>query len=88
VLAGQGVSQLISDNQYKYIPYHKLFTRTEIIDVLDYGHFEAYANRDSLGYRSIYGIEGIPTILRGTLRRPGYCRAWNLLVQLGMTVVE
>ena len=85
VLAGQGVSQLISDNQYKYIPYHKLFTRTEIIDVLDYGHFEAYANRDSLGYRSIYGIEGIPTILRGTLRRPGYCRAWNLLVQLGMT---
>ena len=85
VLAGQGISKFISDNQYKYVPYHKLFTRTEIIDVLDYGHFEAYANRDSLSYRSIYGIEGIPTILRGTLRRPGYCRAWNLLVQLGMT---
>lgn len=85
VLAGQGVSQFISGGQYKYVPYHKLFTRTEIIEVLDYGHFEAYANRDSLGYRSIYGIEGIPTILRGTLRRPGYCRAWNLLVQLGMT---
>lgn len=85
VLAGQGVSQFKSDEQYKYIPYHKLFTRTEELEVLDYGNFEAYANRDSLSYRSIYGIEGIPTILRGTLRRPGYCRAWNLLVQLGMT---
>ena len=44
-----------------------------------------YPNRDSLGYRETYGLEGIPTLLRGTLRRPGYSEAWNIFVQLGAT---
>ncbi|CAE7681660.1 ydfG [Symbiodinium microadriaticum] len=26
-----------------------------------------------------------PTLYRGTLRRPGFCRAWNIFVQLGAT---
>ena len=30
-------------------------------------------------------MANIPTIFRGTLRRPGYCEAWNVFVQLGMT---
>ena len=86
VLAGQGgAAKFIQAGQYKYIPYHKLFRRTEIIEVDNYGRFEGYANRDSLKYRDIYGLDNIPTIYRGTLRRVGFCRAWDLLVQLGMT---
>lgn len=86
VLAGQGTAvKFIQENQYKYIPYHKLFRRTEIIDIDEYGKFEGYANRDSLKYRELYGLEGIPTIYRGTLRRPGFSRAWDIFVQLGMT---
>ena len=50
-----------------------------------YGDFEGYANRDSLSYRAPYGLDDIPTILRGTLRRPGYCAAWHALVRLGLT---
>ena len=53
--------------------------------MLDYGEFEVYPNRDSLKYRGIYGLQNIPTIFRGTLRRPGFCQAWNVFVQLGMT---
>ena len=70
---------------YKYIPYHKLFRRTELIDIDDYGKFEGIANRDSLKYQSVYGLEDIKTLYRGTLRRPGYCRAWDAFVQIGAT---
>ena len=85
VLAGQGTAQYIKQGKYKYIPYTKLFERTEVMEVLDAGEFEGYANRDSLGYRSAYGLEDIPTLFRGTLRRKGYCKAWNMFVQLGIT---
>lgn len=86
VLAGQGQAvKFIQEGQYKYIPYHKLFRRTEIIEIEGYGRFEGYANRDSLHYRSIYKLDDIPTIYRGTLRRVGFCRAWDVFVQLGAT---
>lgn len=86
VLAGQGgAAKFIQEGQYKYIPYHKLFRRTEILHVEDFGKFEGLANRDSLNYRSIYGLDDILTLYRGTIRRVGFSRAWNVFVQLGMT---
>ena len=86
VLAGQGgAAKFIQEGTYKYIPYHKLFRRTEFMEVEGFGRFEGYANRDSLKYRSIYGLEDILTLYRGTLRRVGFSKAWNMFVQLGMT---
>jgi saccharopine dehydrogenase (NAD+, L-glutamate forming) len=85
VVAGQGVSRFLHNNQLKFIPYHKLFERTELVEILDYGKFEIYPNRDSLKYREIYNLNGISTLFRGTIRRPGYSKAWNVFVQLGMT---
>lgn len=86
VLAGQGgAAKFIQEGTYKYIPYSKLFRRTEFLEVENYGRFEAYANRDSLKYRSIYGLDDALTVYRGTIRRVGYSRAWDILVQLGMT---
>jgi saccharopine dehydrogenase-like NADP-dependent oxidoreductase len=85
VLAGQGNSKYISEGIYKFVPYHQLFKRTEKVSFDNFGDFEGYANRDSLSYRKVYGLENIPTMLRGTLRREGFCRAWDFFVQLGMT---
>lgn len=85
VLAGQGTAQYIKQGKYKYIPYARLFERTEKMSILDAGEFEGYANRDSLSYRKAYGLENIPTLFRGTLRRKGFCKSWNMFVQLGMT---
>ncbi len=86
VLAGQGgAAKFIQEGTYKYIPYHKLFRRTEFLEVEGYGRFEGYANRDSLKYRSIYGLDDILTLYRGTIRKVGYSKAWNMFVQLGMT---
>lgn len=86
VLAGSGGAvKFVQEGQYKYIPYHQLFRRTEFIEIEGYGRFEGYANRDSLRYREVYGLDNIPTIYRGTLRKPGFCRAWDVFVKLGMT---
>ncbi len=86
VLAGQGgAAKFIQEGKYKYIPYQKLFRRTEVLSIPGAGKFEGYANRDSLKYREIYGLEDIETLFRGTIRRLGFSKSWDLLVQLGMT---
>ena len=85
VLAGQGTAQYLLQGKYKYIPYNRVFLNTEDVEVPGYGKFEAYANRDSLLYQKLYELEDIPTLLRGTLRYPGYSKAWNALVKLGWT---
>jgi saccharopine dehydrogenase-like NADP-dependent oxidoreductase len=86
VLAGQGgAAKFIQEDTYKYIPYNRLFRRTEFLDIEGYGRFEAYANRDSLKYQSVYGLDNVKTLYRGTMRRVGFSRAWNIFVILGMT---
>ncbi len=86
VTAGQGgTAKFLQEGTYKYIPYHRLFRRTEFLDIDGFGRFEAYANRDSLKYQSVYGLENVRTLYRGTMRRVGFSRAWNIFVILGMT---
>ena len=86
VVAGQGgAAKFLQENQFKYIPYNRLFWRTEFLDVDGYGRFEGYANRDSLKYQQVYGLDHVKTLYRGTMRRVGFSRAWNVFVQLGMT---
>ena len=86
VLAGQGgAAKFLQEGTFKYIPYNRLFRRTEFLEVDGYGRFEVYANRDSLKYQSAYGLDDAKTLYRGTMRRVGFSRAWNMFVQLGMT---
>ena len=86
VLAGQGgAAEFLQEGLYKYIPYNRLFRRTELIKIEGYGKFEVYANRNSLKYHDVYGFKDILTLYRGTIRRVGFSRAWNVFVQLGMT---
>jgi saccharopine dehydrogenase-like NADP-dependent oxidoreductase len=83
VMAGQSTAKYLQDGQYKFIPYQQLFQRITPVTVPGFGEYEGYANRDSLKYLDTYGLTGIKTMLRGTLRNKGYCSAWNILVQLG-----
>ena len=86
VTAGQGgAAKFLQEGTYKYIPYNRLFRRTEFLEIKNFGRFEVYANRDSLKYQSVYGLENIKTLYRGTMRRVGFSRAWNIFVMLGMT---
>jgi saccharopine dehydrogenase-like NADP-dependent oxidoreductase len=85
VLAGREGARFLHNGKFKYIPYHKVFSRHETIRVPDLGEFEVYGNRDSLTYRETYGLHDLETMFRGTIRRPGFCEAWDIFVQLGAT---
>jgi saccharopine dehydrogenase-like NADP-dependent oxidoreductase len=84
VLAGQATAAYLENGELKYIPPSRIFTQTETLEVRNYA-YEAYANRDSLGYIKPYGIESAHTVLRGTLRIKGFCESWNHLIRLGLT---
>jgi saccharopine dehydrogenase-like NADP-dependent oxidoreductase len=85
VLAGHEGARFLHNGKFKYIPYHKVFSRIETIHVPELGEFEVYGNRDSLTYRETYGLHDLETMFRGTIRRPGFCAAWDIFVQLGAT---
>lgn len=83
VMAGQATAKFLQEGQFKYTPYQQLFKRLTTVSVPGFGEYEGYANRDSLKYIETYGLQGIRNMLRGTLRNPGYCAAWDVLAQLG-----
>jgi saccharopine dehydrogenase-like NADP-dependent oxidoreductase len=85
ILAGQGTAQYLLDGELKFLPYNRLYSETNVIEMAGYGKFDAYANRDSIGYIDSYGLNNIKTMIRGTLRQHGYCKAWNVFVKLGLT---
>lgn len=89
ILAGQGgVAKYIRDGRVRYLPYHRLFKRTDKVHVPGYGDFIAYANRDSMKYQRSYELEDIETLYRATLRMPGFCKGWSVFVELGLTSTE
>lgn len=85
VVAGQGTAQYIEQGQLRFVPYHRTFEQIRSIQVPDMGPYEVYANRDSLSYMEKYGLADVKTLYRGTIRRVGFCSAWNALIKIGLT---
>lgn len=85
VTAGKGTAQYMLDGKPKYVPPQRIFLEAGTVEVDPVGQLEAYVNRDSLQYRQHYGLDEVPTIIRYTLRYPGFCCGWQALVQLGWT---
>ncbi len=84
VRAGEVGAQYMEEGRIKVLSHHHVFGRTWMVDVEGVGTLEAYPNRDSLVYRSIFGLEQVHTMIRGTLRYPGWSETWNQIVQLGL----
>lgn len=61
-----------------------LFKTRHQLHFPEVGMLESYPNRDSLGYQDLYGLEGIPTMFRGTLRYPGWSETMMRVVELGL----
>lgn len=85
VTAGKGISKFMDNGKIVEVGYQDVFSQTEKISVKGFGEFEGYPNRDSLSYLKTYQLSDLKTFIRGTLRRPGYCSAWNILVKMGYT---
>lgn len=81
--AGVG-AQFLRDGQLRMQPWHRVFDSTWPVEVPGIGTVDAYANRDSISYRSIHGLDSVRTLVRGTFRYPGFCQAWSLVVRLGL----
>ena len=85
IIAGEAGARFYQNDNLTSVPYHRVFTNPETIDIPGFLEFEAYPNRDSIIYRKKYGLDNIPTLVRATLRYPGYCAGWNQLIKLGLT---
>ncbi len=88
VIAGTNSARYLENGKEIDIPGEELFAHHWPVEVPGAGTFEAYPNRDSLGYIQLYRLKGVETMLRGTLRYPGWCDCWKALVDLGMLSLE
>ena len=84
VMAGESGAQYYKDKKIKIIPHHYVFLHSWPIEIDGLGMMEAYPNRDSLNYKSLYGFDKADTVIRGTLRYPGWSETWFQIVRLGL----
>jgi len=84
VMSGEAGAQYLIENQIKIVPWHHLFQHSWPVEVHGLGRMEAYPNRDSLSYKAIFHLEHVETMVRGTLRYPGWSETWHQIVRLGM----
>ena len=84
VMAGENGAQYLENGKIKIIPYHNVFQHTWSLQVPGIGLMEAYPNRDSLYYQEKYGFHDADTVIRGTIRYPGWCETWFHIVRLGL----
>jgi len=84
ILAGKNSAAYLEDGKEVRIEGRDLFGHYFLIDIEGAGRFEAYPNRNSLGYIDLYGLHGIRTMYRGTLRNPGWCDTWKTMVDIGL----
>ena len=82
--AGKNSARYRQDGKEVNVPGPELFTDRHTLPVDGIGELEAYPNRDALGYIELYGLEGIDTMYRGTLRYPGWCETLKAFVDLGL----
>ena len=85
VMAGEMGAQYMENGLNKLVSYGQIFNRTWQVDVDGIGRLEAYPNRDSLIYRKTFNLKYVDTMIRGTLRYPGWSETWLQIVKLGMT---
>jgi len=84
VLAGAAGAQYVEGGRIRIVPYPRVFESTWRVPVDGVGDLEAYPNRDSLSYREAFGLRDTPTMIRATLRWPGFCETWAQIVRIGL----
>jgi saccharopine dehydrogenase-like NADP-dependent oxidoreductase len=84
LVAATNAARYQKDGALVEIPGTELFSDPEIVEIPGAGVFEGYPNRDSLPYAEMYGLVGLRTMFRGTLRNLGHCASWYHWVKLGL----
>jgi saccharopine dehydrogenase-like NADP-dependent oxidoreductase len=84
VMSSEHGAQYMEDGKIKIVPFHHVFHHTWPVEVDGVGTLEAYPNRDSMSYMETFGLPHVRTMIRGTLRYPGWSETWARVVQLGL----
>lgn len=82
--AGRKPARWMEDGHAVDVPGGEIFTRAAPYDVPGLPRLEVYPNRDAIAYIATYGIEGVRTMFRGTLRYPGWCETLNAMAHAGL----
>ncbi len=82
--AGCNPALYLEDGALHDVPGPELFSHHWPVDVPGMQRFEGYPNRDSMQYVETYGLKHAQTMLRGTLRYPGWSDCLKLIVDLGL----
>lgn len=85
VLAGKAGAHYRDNGQEVNIPYEQLFNNEQLVSIPGLGTLAWYANRDSLSYTTLYGLENTRTFVRTTLRHPDFLYGWNNIIELKLT---
>lgn len=83
-MAGEAGACYLENGEFRLVPPHRIFESAWPVDVPGLGTMDGYANRDSLSYQEVHGLEHVQSLVRGTLRFPGYCHLWQQIVKLGL----
>lgn len=88
ITAGADGAQYLEGGQEKMVGYKDMFAPLEPIHVEGLGELAYYPNRDSLHYIQLYDVPEVQDFMRATLRYPAFIKAWNELIQGGLTNVD
>ena len=88
LVASRNGAQYRADGRKVEVPPARLFRDMHVLQVPDFGDFEAYPNRDSIAYEDVYDLAGIPTLYRGTLRNMGWCDTIYNFRQAGLLELD
>jgi len=65
--------------------YEEIFKNNATVKINGPGSYAYYPNRDSLSYATLYELETADTFMRTTLRHPDFCKAWQYIIEAGLT---
>ncbi|MBS1626739.1 MAG: saccharopine dehydrogenase NADP-binding domain-containing protein [Bacteroidetes bacterium] len=88
VLAGKAGALYKKNNNIEKTEYINLFNANNIITINQNNVYAYYANRNSLNYISLYGLETCTDFIRTTLRHPDFCLGWKNIIDLKLTDEE
>ncbi|HDS29467.1 MAG TPA: saccharopine dehydrogenase [Firmicutes bacterium] len=89
LLAARNSAKYLEDGKIVEIPGEDLFDFFHELKIEELEKpFEAYANRDSIPYIDIYGLNDAHTMYRGTLRNIGHCVTWKKIADMGFLSID
>ena len=88
VMAGKAGATFLEDGEVAKLDYTNLFSTRNLVELPDGETLAFYPNRDSLSYIETYGLQGVQTFIRTTLRHPEFCLGWKSMVDLKLTDEE